>query len=153
MNQSSSQAALELSDALLDDLELTRLPLVNCFMKGCRLARLVGDGDMLDIFQYELAGYPSGPNGVTSEVWALAKRANRVYEDKGKDKEVRERCYTTSIEALEGAKTSAETRLLRAQHPLEGSQMRKAITNANGRIAERREFIYAYVLRLSLIHI
>lgn len=147
MSQSSTQAALDLSNILLEDLELSRLPLMNCLMKGCRLARLVGDSDMLQILQYELSGYPGTANGLSSEIWSLAVKANRMYETKSKDGKIVQKCYRDSIEALEGLKTSSETRLAKAKHAGESSLAMQDITKTNGRLSKRRAFLYSYVLK------
>ena len=168
MPQSASQEALALSNDLLADLELSRLPLSNCFMKASRLARLLGDFDTLRTFQYELEGYPRSPDGISSDIWSLAENANRVYKEKdSKTETITERCYTNSIERLESTKATAETRLALTelkpvsissanpnQHvraPManihERNSAQATILKASSRLAARRAFLYAYVLR------
>ena len=112
MDSSSAKEALALSEELLADLELSRLPLANCFMKGCRLSRLIGDFEMLKIFRWEIEGYPTTSKGFSGDVWDAAVKANRHYQEKDKKTDVvKDYCYSESIEALETMKSSAETRL------------------------------------------
>jgi len=167
MSQSASQEALELSSEILADLELDRLPLSNCFMKASRLARLLGDSDTLRTFQFELEGYPSTPDGIPADIWALAEKANRVYKEKDKKTEtVKERCYTNSIESLESAKATAQTRLeltelkptsISSANPNqyvrapmanipERNGAQSTILKMSSRLAARRTFLYGYVL-------
>ena len=168
MNRSSSNEALELSNDLLADMELGELALSNCFMKGCRLARLLGDTDMLQVFQWEVSGYPSKPGGIPPNVWALAKKAKRVYEVKDKKSgAISEKCYTSSIEGLETLKSTSQTRLKLTEqksvsvssanpnqyvHPPyvnlpERNNAEVAINKTSEQIASRRSFLYEYVLK------
>lgn len=87
---SAATEAFNLSNELLADLELGRLPLASCVMKAARLARIVGDDEHFLIFRHELSGYPSTPKGVPPEVWRLCKIAERIKtrkktDEKGKD--------------------------------------------------------------------
>ena len=168
MSQSASQEALELSSEILADLELSRLPLSNCFMKASRLARLLGDSDTLQTFQYELEGYPSTPDGIPTDIWALAEKANRVYIEKdAKTETLKERCYTNSVESLESGKATAQTRLeltelkptsISSANPQqyvrapmvnmpERNAAQKMILKNSSRLAGRRTFLYGYVLK------
>lgn len=136
-------------------------------MKASRLARLLGDTDSLRIFQYELEGYPSTPNGIPSEIWSLAEKANRLYKEKdSKTDTIKERCYTSSIERLESAKATAQTRLqltelkpvsISSANPTqhvrapmanipERNSAQSLILESSGRLAARRTFLYSYVL-------
>jgi len=144
MSQLSSQAALDLSNVLLDDLELNRLPLTNCFMKGCRLARLAGDVDLLQIFKYEISGYPSN---MSNSERALARMANRQYQEKGKDGKLVNYIYRSSIENLEAERTSAEARLVNSSHMGETSAMRRSIASSSSKLAQRRALLYDNVLK------
>ena len=51
--------ALELSAAILKNIEESELPLSNIALKAIRLARLLNDIDFIKIFEYESSGYPS----------------------------------------------------------------------------------------------
>lgn len=54
----SNQAeALKLAGELLADIELSRLGIEQCLLKGNRLARLVVDDEILTWIGYELRGY------------------------------------------------------------------------------------------------
>ena len=49
-------AALVLSSVILEDLELSKLPLPNIAMKTIRLCRLLNDFEMATLFEYEVSG-------------------------------------------------------------------------------------------------
>lgn len=55
--KSLSDSKLELSKELLDDIELSRLPEEKILLKACRLARLVGNGEVEKWLGWELHGY------------------------------------------------------------------------------------------------
>ncbi len=63
----------ELACALLDDVELSRLPAEQLLLKASRLARLVEDADVGAWLRYELDGYPG-----TMEARSYALRFGRV---------------------------------------------------------------------------
>lgn len=114
---SSATEAFDLSNELLADLELGRLPLSSCVMKAARLARFVGDDEHFLIFRHELSGYPSTPKGIESEVWKLCKIAERVKtkkkkNDKGEDtEEIIETAEIRSIAAIEENAATLKMRL------------------------------------------
>lgn len=84
-SKSFATEAFDLSNEILADLELGRLPLSSCVMKAARLARLISDDDHFLIFRYELSGYPSTPKGVPTEVWRLCELAKRIKIAKNSD--------------------------------------------------------------------
>jgi len=53
------EEALALSEEILKDLELSRVPLWNAALKAGRLARLLNHEKAQQIFQFEASGYPS----------------------------------------------------------------------------------------------
>jgi len=112
VSKSNAEEALDLSNELLADLELERIPLSSCIMKAARLARLTGDSEHLSIFEYELSGYPKTPGGVTAEVWALCKAAGRIslQKEEGEEGKEVEKANIRSIAAIE---ENAETLKLR----------------------------------------
>lgn len=116
-SKSAATEAYELTNELLADLELERLPLASCVMKAARLARLVGDDDHFLIFRYELSAYPSEPTGVNPEVWRLCKAADRVRKRRRKDEkgndteEIIERAEIRSITSIEENAATLKMRL------------------------------------------
>ena len=74
------QEALALSEETLRGLELGQITLTLTALRASRLARLLNEFDHQKIFEYEAGGYPSAPLGVSPEIWALAERANRIFQ-------------------------------------------------------------------------
>lgn len=169
ISKSSAAEAYELTNELLADLELERLPLSSCIMKA---ARLVGDDDHFLVFRYELSGYPSTPDGIPPEVWRLCQVADRVKktkktDDKGKDTGERvDRADTRSIAAIEENAATLKMRLsffqpqpvsVSSANPSQyvhapirnlGAEAQIATTYRDemALLAERRAFIYGYVI-------
>ncbi len=56
--ESASTYKLNLSQELLEDIELGRLSPENLLLKTARLARLVGNSEIQQWLNFELAGYP-----------------------------------------------------------------------------------------------
>lgn len=57
--RSKTEETLELSKELLDDIELSRLPLQSLLLKAARLARLLEDEWWQKWLKFELVGYPN----------------------------------------------------------------------------------------------
>ena len=68
---------LELSTEALEDIELSRLPLVQICLKALRLARLAGDEKYEKAFRYEISGYGTG--ALTLEMCEIARFAKRGF--------------------------------------------------------------------------
>lgn len=166
LSKSIAYEALNLCQELISDLELSRLPLANCFMKGCRLARLLNDGQHLEIFQYELSGYPTSPEGIDPTIFELCRKANRISKSKDKEGNTKEYAFTTSVEQLTTDIDVAKTRLEFGrpqpvnissanphQHvhapmrniPVE-TDLAKNIQKFTGYLSSRRSFLYSYSL-------
>ena len=173
MQKNIAAESLRLTEEILADLELSRVPLQNAYMKACRLARLLGDFQRLSIFKYELSGYPSTPQGVPAEIWKLCKLAGRVYLSQsknhkaGKDAEVKEFTYTQSIEQLMMDVDTTKARLEFGRPPqslnissanpnqyihapirnvqLETSLVER-LSDVTGKISSRRQYLYDYCL-------
>ena len=117
ISKSAASEAYELTNELLADLELERLPLASCVMKAARLARIIGDDDCFVIFKYELSGYPSSPKGVQPEIWRFCELADRIKktrkkDDKGKNtNEIKEIAEVRSISSIEENAATLKMRL------------------------------------------
>jgi hypothetical protein len=172
VSKSRATEAYDLSHQLLADLELGQLPLSSCVMKAARLARIVGDDDHFMIFRYELAGYPSSPNGVPAKVWRLCKIAERVKvvkksDSKGeKTEDVVETANIRSIAAMEENAATLKMRLsffqpqpvnISSANPhqhvhtpfrnLEAeAQIASTYRDEIAALAARKAFVYDYVL-------
>ena len=79
-NRKALEESLGLSEEILRNIELSEIPLTNIALKTIRLARLLNDFEWQQIFQYEVSGYPTTPNGMEPEVFRLAEKANRGYQ-------------------------------------------------------------------------
>ncbi|MEX2166316.1 MAG: hypothetical protein WD852_04750 [Methyloceanibacter sp.] len=158
--------ALALSGTILQNLELSELPLAAIALKASRLARLLNDFDHQRIFEYEAGGYPSTPDGVPPDVWALAKLAGRIHVDvDSKTKEKTERMPVQSIAEFEAVIQDSAAQLAAARDPdislssanpnqyvmggvgnrFERDKIRTHIANATKNLAQRRAFIFKYV--------
>lgn len=158
--------ALNLSSEILKNIELSEIPLTNIFLKASRLARLVNDFDIQNIMDYEASGYPSTPTGIEPPIWQLVKLAGRTYKVEAQG-EVKELGYTASISELEEQLRLGESALTAARdrdisissaNPsqyvvtptgnwFERQTIRQAIETASKQIANRRGYVYRYVLR------
>lgn len=162
------QEALQLSEEILKDIELSRASLSTIALKTSRLARLLNLHEAQQIFQYEAGGYPSNPGGIPPEIWKLLKLAGRVYQQKDeKSNEQREFAFLESVEELEEQITIAKIGLQAAQDrdisissanptqfvtpPMgnwfERQRLRNEIGIASKRLSSRRSLIYQYASR------
>jgi len=162
------EEALAFSEEIIADIELSRLPLANAALKTARLARLLNDFDAQQMFQYEASGYPSTPDGVTPEVWRIAKLAGRVSttRDPASQKDT-EKASMESIERLESVVESGKLALQAAQdrelsissanphqivrvptgNSIERTNIRSGITTSTEKLANSRTLIYGYASR------
>jgi hypothetical protein len=162
------EEALALSADILSDIELSRVPLVATALKTARLARLLNDFHMQEVFEAEASGYRSTPSGVPPESWRLLESAGRTQEEvDGKTKETRTVAYVESIEQLEHLFEGAKLALQAAgdrdisissanpqqyvSAPMGNSAERTArlqfISTTSSRLASRRAFVYGYASR------
>ncbi len=120
MNSQRVLECTELSKEILEDFELSNLPINNIILKCLRLCRLMNDTDGVSLFKFEASGYPSTPNGIPSYSWKIAKLAGRVYEKKevvnGK-LEIKEYADTSLLANLEETIDAQKIRLSAAVDP------------------------------------
>lgn len=79
MNTNRIDDCTTLSKEILEDFELTRIPIENIILKCLRLCRLLGDNTGIQLFTYESSGYPCSPSGLSQDVWQIAQLAGRTY--------------------------------------------------------------------------
>lgn len=79
MNTNRINDCTALSKEILEDFELTRIPIENVILKCLRLCRLLGDNTGIQLFTYESSGYPCSPAGLSQDVWQIAQLAGRTY--------------------------------------------------------------------------
>ncbi len=159
--------ALELSGEILRNLELSDLPLASTAMKTARLARLLNEIEFQRIMEFEVGGYPTTPSGIPQEIFRLCGIAGRQYQHKElRASKTQTRAYTEGISALEEAISVGKAALATASDrdvsisssnpsqmvfaPLgnagERLNLRTAVQTAAERLANRKAFIYRYVL-------
>lgn len=172
-NKRALSEALELSNEILRNIELSELPLENIALKTGRLARLLNDFKMQKIIQFEVAGYPRKVAGLPPEIYQLAVDAGReseVEQTAERKKIVKNTVYLGSIRELEEGIRIKEISLSASQDPnvsissanpqqfvmpsttnqRERSQLSNAISKDLSQLASRRSFIYHYVLSKNL---
>lgn len=133
--------AMELCQSILDDIELSRVPLTQIALRTSRLARIVGRVEEQGIFQYESSGYPENS-------FQLLKRVGRTYHQKDTKKPdggTSEYGYRDSIDQLEVNLQAYQNNVNNAAHPFERNNFLAAINKFSGRISSRRSYIHAFV--------
>lgn len=168
-NPKALSEALDLSEEILRNIELSEIPLSQIALKASRLARLLNDFDYQRIMEYEAGGYPTTPNGVPQDVFQLGIKAQRNFKVKAENDELKDRIRLISIEQIEHEISSAEIGIdaardrdvsISSSNPqqfvsaplgnvLERNRLRNEITNNASLLANRRSFIYNYVLRVN----
>lgn len=163
------EQALQLSEEILSNIELTQISLSNIALKTSRLARLLDDFENQKIFQYEASGYPTTPNGINPEIFDLLRKAKRTYwkkEVKDKNGKLKEYAKIKSIEQCENELLSAKEGIAAAKdadvsissanpnqyvsastsNMFERKSLRDLISDNSEVIASRKSYIYDYVL-------
>lgn len=74
MSKTRRAAALELSEDLLEDIELARIPAPDLIKKASRLARLTDDLDAMEWLSFEISGYQAP---LSTEAVDAARRSHR----------------------------------------------------------------------------
>lgn len=158
--------ALRLSEEILTDIELSRIPLSNIALKAGRLARLVNEFDYHRIMDYEVSGFPTKGGMMTQDDWRLAGLANRYYTERDeKTKEDKTYAFLESIGQLEQEIEAARLGVEAARDPdvsissanphqfvhappgnlYERRALRNSAAVASNRLASRRAFLHQYV--------
>jgi len=160
--------ALELSGQILQNIELSEIPLTSIALKASRLARLLNDLDYQQIMTFEAGGYRSDPDGVPPAVWRLAILAGRGFQqlDPATQK-AKEYVRIESIGQLEEELRSAEASIAAARDPdfstasdnpflgfqlakgnqVERGAIRLRLQTVSDVLASRRAFVYQYALQ------
>lgn len=163
-NTAALKEALNISEETLQNLELGNIALTRIALRASRLARLMNDFDHQKIFEYEAGGYPSTPDGVTPEIWALAIKAKRIIQEKDNNGGTKEYAILESIEALETQVESAKMCIEAARdanisvssanpsqfvnvwgNSFERKRLQNELQEAVRKLGARRSFVYAYI--------
>ena len=158
---------LQLAEEILRNIELNEIPLRNIVLKCARLARLTNNQNAMNLFHYELAGYPKDQNGyVISDAFVLARHANRTFHQKDKYGQTKEYMFAETIAELESELEAAKDQLRvafdhdvavssanPAQHvfppignSIERAGLRQIITEKSKKIDQLKVAFYNYVL-------
>jgi len=158
--------ALDLSNDILKNIELSELSLEALCLKASRLARLLNDESMQKVFAYEASGYPSRPAGIPLDAYKLAQLAGREYQQKDEKTGVENSyAYTQSVGELEASLAAYRAALSAAQDPdvsisssnpqqwvhapmgnlQQRKDLLKQIIAISGKISSRRALIHNYV--------
>ena len=157
-----------LSADILKDIELSQVRLAVVALKALRLARLLNDFDVQQMFEWESGGYPSGASGDSPEVWTIGQRAGRVFfGSESTPDNPKSYMYTESVEEMEHTAAMGTASIQAAQDPnisissankyqhvhapmgnaSERSNVRRQMRIASERLASRRTLIYSYAAR------
>lgn len=107
---------IELSDEILADFELNRIPFQQILMKCSRLSRLVGDMKFNVLIEMELSGYEYDHEGIlTPESWICGELVGRTYHEKDKKGQVKYYMRAVSVSKMESYINNYETNILAAK--------------------------------------
>lgn len=165
MNQ--TKEVLMLAEEILKNLELQEISLSNIVLRCARLARITGNQNAMDLFKYELAGYPKDDRGyILSDAFQLAKYANRSFRQKDKTGIAKEYMFPETVAELENELIAAKEQMKVAfdkdvsissanptQHifspignSFERAGLRQIITEKSKKIDQLKTAYYDYVL-------
>lgn len=75
-----NEEIIRLSEEIIEDFELKRIPYQNIFLKCLRLCRLTNNEIGITLFKFETSGYPHiEEKKVTNQAWEISKIAGRHY--------------------------------------------------------------------------
>jgi len=158
---------LQLAEEILRNIELNEIPLRNVVLKCARLAKLTNNQKAMDLFHYELAGYPQDENGyILAEAFNLARYANRIFRQKDKSGKASEYMFPQTVAELESAVDAAREQLkvafdkdisVASSNPdqfvmppignsMERAGLRQIITESSKKIDQLKVAYYRYVL-------
>ena len=118
MAKDRNTEALELSEEILRNFELSEIPNQNIILKCFRLARLTNDIDSIEWLKYEANGYEKNEEGfLTTSAWEASKKSGRRYlgddpkSTKQNPKKL-EYAFTETIAVLESSLEAAKSRMV-----------------------------------------
>jgi hypothetical protein len=162
-----TEEILNLAEEILKNIELQEISLSNIVLRCARLARITGNQPAMDLFKYELAGYPTDDGGfVLTEAFQIAKYANRTFRQKDKSGVVQEYLFPQTVAELENELEAAKEQMKVAfdrdvsvssanpnQHvfsPIGNSNeragLRRIITEKSKKLDQLKSGYYNYVL-------
>ena len=110
MNQ--SEESILLAEEILKNIELQEISLSNIVLRCARLARITANQPAMDLFKYELTGYPTDDSGlVLAEAFQLARYANRTYKQKDNVGIIKEYLFPQTVAELENELEAAKEQM------------------------------------------
>ena len=95
------EEALDLSEEILESIELEKIKLTSVVLRCLRLARLINDYDAVTWLQYESTGYPRNSQGyIENKAFEIAYQKGRDQPSKDKDDKNRY-IFTETVSELE----------------------------------------------------
>lgn len=139
----NSKESLLLAEEILKNIELQELPLSSIVLRCARLARITQNQEAIDLFRYELAGYPKNEeNLVYADAFSLARKANRTFFEKDKvTSKNQEFMFVESASQLENELQTAQEQMKVSQDgsiSIHSSNPNQWIQNPAGNTAERQ---------------
>jgi len=165
MEKNKNIEALTLTEEALRDLELGQLPLSKVLMKTSRLARLLGNTEIMEWLFLEISGYTTTLAGVPPREWLLAKKSFRQYQEKDKNGTIKEYMHCESVGRIEAEIETAKVQLQVCNDPnisvasanphqtvysplgntFERNTLRAAITKWTSLLDKVRSAVYIYL--------
>ena len=143
------EEALELSEEILDSIELEKIKLSSIVLRCLRLARLINDNDAIVWLQYESTGYPRTDNGyIENHAFEIAYQKGRNQIPKNAD-DTHRYIFTETVSELEAgieiAKNSKNT-LTTEGVSVEGQMAALALSALTNNVRNERENIVSTVI-------
>ena len=117
MSKDRNTEALELSEEILRNFELSEIPTQNILLKCLRLARLTNDFDSIEWLNQEANGFEKNKEGLmTAAAWSAAAKSGRRYftndpKDESSKPQKIEYAFTESIAAMEASLNASMARM------------------------------------------
>jgi len=110
MNQ--TEDSLTLSEEIIKNIELQEISLSNIVLRCARLARITRNQQAMDLFKYELTGYPKDDKGyILADAFQLAKYANRSFRQKDQNSIIQEYMFTETVSEIENELLAARDQM------------------------------------------
>lgn len=159
---------INLAEETIRNIELDEIPLQGVIFRCARLARLVGNQDYIDLFTYELSGYPKNSEGyIENKAFGLSRILNRPYKQKDKDGVEKEYMMTESVTELASQLSAATSQMAVAQdkdislssanpyqsltptsNNFERHELRRSIIDASKKMNKLKNGYYNFVLNI-----
>ena len=107
-----TKETLILAEEIIKNIELQEVSLSNIVLRCARLARITGNQNAINLFKYELTGYPKDDQGyILADAFQLARYANRSFRQKDKADIMRECMFPETIAELENELIAAKEQM------------------------------------------